>query len=69
MNPDMIRMAKERLELALQALEMGDADRCGRLALSVGEMIGASAVPPELADWPTWSNPAAWGHISESMHV
>ena len=68
MNPDMIRIVKDRLELALQALEMGDADRCGRLALSVGEMIGASAVPPELVDWPTFSNPAALGHISESPH-
>lgn len=54
MSPDIIRILRERLELALQALEMGDDDRCGRLALSVAEAIAAKPVPPELADWPTW---------------
>ena len=82
MNDDMAIIAKERLELALQALEMRDLDRCGRLALSVAEMTinakstiprcpstrAVDGVPPEIADWPVFSNPEAWGHISESIH-
>ena len=68
MNDDMAIIAKERLELALQALEMRDFDRCCRLAASVGLMDEQPLGPPEIADWPKFSNPAAWGHISESIH-
>ena len=69
MNPDMVRLAKERLELALQALESGDCARCGRLAISAAQLVSepdAKAVPAEIADWPQFSIPEAWGYHSES---
>lgn len=39
MNDDMKRIVKENLELALQALEMGDLERSARLAYSAALTI------------------------------